>query len=178
MKPIILIGMMGAGKTTVGRRLAARIGYEFLDSDHEIEARCGAPVATVFDLEGEQGFRKREAEVINDLAQKTRVVISTGGGCVVTESTRTLIQQVGEVVYLRAQLADLWHRTRRDKRRPLLRAADPRQRLSELLEGRKHLYEEVAHWVVDTGRQPVEHVVSTVIMRLGIPEVDQEQTDA
>ncbi len=166
---------MGAGKTTVGRRLAARIGYDFLDTDHEIEERCGAPVATIFDLEGEAGFRKREAEILEELALRTRVVISTGGGSITTESNRALIQRVGEVIYLRAQLADLWHRTRRDKRRPLLRSADPRQRLSDLLEARKPLYEEVAHWVVDTGRQPVDHVVSIVIVRLGVAEIDSQE---
>ncbi len=166
MKPIVMVGMMGAGKTTVGKRLAHHLGRQFLDSDQELEAHCGASVATIFDLEGEAGFRKREARMIERLIAQPNVVISTGGGAIVTESTRKLLKQSGYVIYLKAHLADLWNRTKRDKRRPLLRGSDPRGRLSELFEARRAWYEEIAHLTVETGRQPVDTVVDRILAQL------------
>ncbi len=174
MKPIVLVGMMGAGKSTVGRRLAARLNLQFVDSDHELEQRCGASIATIFDLEGEEGFRKRESEVLASILNLESVVLGTGGGVVIAEHNRELITARGNVVYLRAQLADLWHRTRRDKRRPLLQSPDPKQRLAQLLQSRIGFYESVAHCTVDTGRQPVELVVNLIINRLNLEALDQE----
>ena len=127
MKPIIIIGMMGAGKTTVGRRLAKRLDLSFIDSDIELELRCGAPVPLIFELEGEAGFRKREAALIDELASRQSIVLSTGGGVVITQSNRDVIRERGFVIYLRAQLQDIWVRMRHDKRRPLLQTADPRK---------------------------------------------------
>lgn len=166
MKPIVLIGMMGAGKTTVGKRLASSLGREFIDSDHEIEVRCGAPVATVFELEGEPSFRKREAEVISELLNRENIVLSTGGGCIVTESTREVLKTAAVTVYLRAHIQDLWNRTRRDRRRPLLQTADPKARLTELYDARKSFYEACSHIQIETGRQPVEEVVRRVLSSL------------
>lgn len=173
MKPIVLVGMMGAGKSTVGKRLASRLQLQFVDSDHELEARCGASVATIFDLEGEAGFRKRESEVLADILQRDSIVLGTGGGAVLAQANRELIASQGTAVYLRAQLADLWHRTKRDKRRPLLQAPDPKLRLTQLLESRIAFYESVAHCTVDTGRQPVDLVVNLIINRLGLDAMDQ-----
>jgi shikimate kinase len=170
MKPIILVGMMGAGKSTVGRRLATRLNIDFVDSDHELELRCGAPISTIFELEGEASFRKRETLVIVDLLERSSVVVGTGGGAVLGELNRQAMTDRGTVVYLRAQLADLWHRTKRDKRRPLLRSADPRKRLEELLDSRRALYESVAHHTVDTGRHPVDLVVNAIVQKLNLQD--------
>jgi shikimate kinase len=173
MKPIVLVGMMGAGKSTVGKRLATRLRLQFVDSDQELEMRCGTSVATIFDLEGEAGFRRRETEVLVDILQRQSIVLGTGGGAVIAAENRELIGKHSTVIYLRAQLADLWHRTRRDKRRPLLQAPDPKARLSQLLESRIAFYESVAHYTVDTGRQPVDLVVNLIINRLGLDALDQ-----
>jgi shikimate kinase len=170
MKPIILVGMMGAGKSTVGRRLATRLNIDFVDSDHELELRCGAPISTIFELEGEASFRKRETLVIVDLLARSSVVVGTGGGAVLGELNRQAMTDRGTVVYLRAQIADLWHRTKRDKRRPLLRSVDPRKRLEELLDSRRALYESVAHHTVDTGRQPVDLVVNAIVQKLNLQD--------
>ena len=159
MKPIIIVGMMGAGKTTVGRRLAKRLDLSFIDSDIELEQRCGAPVPLIFELEGEAGFRRREAALIDELASRQSIVLSTGGGVVINQSNREVIRERGFVIYLRAQLQDIWVRMRHDKRRPLLQTADPRKRLGELLEARRALYEEVAHYTIDTGKRPAEAIV-------------------
>lgn len=164
--PVFLVGMMGAGKTTVGRRLARRLGWSFVDSDRELEARLGVPVATVFELEGEEGFRRREAALIDELSRRPGRVLATGGGAVVTPANRAVLHERGRVVYLRASVGDLWHRLRRDTARPLLRTADPRARIEALVAARDPLYREVAHLVVDTGRQPVDAVVGAILRRL------------
>ena len=144
---------MGAGKTTIGRLLAKAFARPFVDSDHEIEARTGVKVPVIFEIEGEPGFRARESQVVAELAQRDGLVIATGGGAVLNPANRALLHQCGVVVYLHAQPIDLWLRTRHDQNRPLLRAADPHGRLTELYSVRDPLYRETAHLVVDTGRQ-------------------------
>ena len=161
--PLILVGMMGSGKTTVGRRLAQRLGRRFIDLDKELEARCGVPVATIFELEGEAGFRQREAQLIEELTASKDLVIATGGGAVLREDNRRRLRERGYVIHLRASLPELWHRLRHDKVRPLLRTADPRGRIAELLQARDPLYDEVAHLSVLTGRQPADRVVVDII---------------
>lgn len=153
MNNIALIGLMGAGKTTIGRLLARAFGRQFVDSDHEIEARTGVKVPVIFEIEGEQGFRDREAEVIGELCRRDGIVIATGGGAVLNPDCRKALHENGVVIYLHAQPADLWQRTRHDQNRPLLRATDPQARLTELYVFRDPLYRETAHVVVETGRQ-------------------------
>jgi shikimate kinase len=167
--PLFLVGMMGAGKTTVGRRLARRLGWPFVDADKELEARLGVPVATIFELEGEAGFRRREAALIDELTRRPACVFATGGGAVLDPANRAALHERGQVVYLRASVGDLWHRLRRDRTRPLLRAPDPRRRIEQLVTEREPLYRAVAHVSVDTGRQPVDQVVDAILLRLGRP---------
>ncbi len=166
---LFLVGMMGAGKTTVGRRLARRLGSPFVDADRELEARLGVPIPTIFELEGEAGFRRRESALIDELTRRTPIVLATGGGAVLDPANRAALHGRGRVVYLRASVGDLWHRLRRDTVRPLLKTADPRARIEELVRLRDPLYREAAHVVVDTGRQPVEQVVDAILARLGPP---------
>lgn len=164
--PIALIGMMGSGKSTVGRRLAAMLKREFVDADRELEARLGVPIATIFELEGEDGFRRREAALIDELTQRPGVVLATGGGAVLREDNRQHLHERTMVIYLNAGLPELWHRLRHDRARPLLRAPNPRQRIAELLQARDPLYSEIAHLAVLTGRQSVERLVTDIIRQL------------
>ena len=153
---------MGAGKTTVGRALARRLRIPFLDSDHEIESRTGVPVRTNFELEGEAGFRAREAAIIAELSQRRGVVLATGGGAVLDAGTRSLLRAQGTVVYLRARPEDLYRRMRHDRDRPLLQTGDPLARLRELLDVRRPLYEATAHLTLDTGEQGVARLVNRI----------------
>ena len=150
---IFLVGMMGAGKTTVGRLLARRLGRRFVDSDVEIEARCGVRIPVIFEIEGEAGFRAREKAVIEELTREAGIVLATGGGAVLAPENRHALAARGTVIYLRALPADLYRRVRHDRNRPLLATPDPLKRLEELYAVRDPLYREVADLVVDTGRQ-------------------------
>jgi shikimate kinase len=157
---------MGAGKTTVGRAVARRLDRPFFDSDHEIVARTGARIPVIFELEGEAGFREREAQVITDLTSQRDIVLATGGGAILRPENRQALQNNGLVVYLRANPHDLWLRTRRDKNRPLLQTEDPKARLEELFAVRDPLYRECAHFVIETGRPSVNGLVNMVLMQL------------
>lgn len=161
-----LVGLMGAGKTTVGRALARKTGKTFYDSDHEIEARTGVRVATIFEIEGELRFRDRESSVIADLAKMNNIVLATGGGAVLRPENRAELSRHGVVIYLRASVDDLLARTMHDKNRPLLQTADPRAKLQSLLEQRDPLYREVADIVVDTSQQNVNLLVSRLLDQL------------
>lgn len=161
-----LVGLMGAGKTTVGRALARKTGKTFYDSDHEIEARTGVRVATIFEIEGELRFRDRESSVIADLARMNNIVLATGGGAVLRPENRAELSKHGVVIYLRASIDDLLARTMHDKNRPLLQTADPRAKLQSLLEQRDPLYREVADIVVDTSQQNVNLLVSRLLDQL------------
>lgn len=166
MRNIILIGMMGSGKSTVGRRLASTLGRPFVDADTVLERRCGVPISTIFELEGEDGFRRREAQLIAELAQPAGCVLATGGGAVLNADSRALLHRGGFVVYLQAGVSDLWQRLRRDRGRPLLRTSDPRARIEALVAQRDPLYREAAHCVIPTGRQPVDRTVADIIAAL------------
>jgi shikimate kinase len=150
---IFLVGLMGAGKTSVGKVLARRLGKAFYDCDHEIERATGVKVPVIFDIEGEAGFRARESRVLAELVTRTDIVLATGGGAVVSAANRKLLGEHGIVVYLRATPTDLWQRTRHDRNRPLLQTADPLARLTELYEERDPLYRAAADIVIDTGSQ-------------------------
>lgn len=156
---LYLVGLMGAGKTSVGRLLAKRLGKRFVDSDHEIEARTGVRIPVIFEIEGEAGFRQREVAMIDELTTTEGVVLATGGGAVLDPRNREALRTRGTVVYLRASVDELWNRTRRDRNRPLLQTADPRGRLAELMEIRDPLYREIAHVIIDTGSQSLRVLI-------------------
>lgn len=149
---LILIGMMGAGKTTVGKELARRRKLRFADCDHEIVARTGVSIPTIFEIEGEAGFRRRETQMMDELTRESDIVIATGGGVVTTPENRALMRERGIVFYLNVPPQILFERTRHDRNRPLLQVENPRQRIEELYRQRDPLYREVAHVVVDGGR--------------------------
>ena len=165
-RPVILVGMMGAGKTTIGRQLARELKREFLDLDHELEARSGVRVATIFEFEGEEGFRKRESAVLDICSRLPGIVLATGGGAILSETNRQIIKDRGIVEYLRASVDELFRRVARDRNRPLLQTADPRARIQELLQRREPLYEEVADVHFETGSASVHHAVRQLLTLL------------
>jgi shikimate kinase len=163
---VYLVGMMGAGKTTAGRLLARRLKRAFLDSDQEIERRCGVKIPVIFEIEGEAGFRQREAAVIAELTALQDVVLATGGGAILAPESRRLLAARGTVVYLHAPPESLYERVRYDRNRPLLATPDPRARLASLYAERDPLYREVADVVIDTGRQSAQSLARQLLARL------------
>lgn len=159
---IFLVGMPGAGKTTVGRQLARRLHRSFVDADHEVEARTGVRIPVIFDIEGEQGFRDRETRVISELADGSGQVVATGGGVVLREQNRAALRRGGTVVYLHATPSLLFERTRLDPNRPLLQVADPLAKLQELFAQRDPLYREIADIVVNSLAGSVSQLVKQV----------------
>ena len=149
-----MVGMMGSGKTTIGRALARYLGKDFVDSDEEIQKRTGVTIPHIFDVEGETGFRQRESAAICDLVRcDNDLVLATGGGAVLADQNRELLQQNGIVIYLKASVHDLWQRTRHDRNRPLLQTDDPHAKLTELFQQRDPLYRQVADIVIQSGKQ-------------------------
>jgi shikimate kinase len=159
---------MGAGKSTIGRHLADELHLEFFDSDQEIEKRTGADIAWIFDIEGEEGFRAREENVINDLTDKQGIVLATGGGSVVSKAVRNRLSARGIVVYLQTTIDKQVARTQRDKRRPLLQNDDPEAVLRRLAEERNPMYEDAADYVVDTDDQSARAVANQIIEKIGL----------
>ena len=172
---IFLVGLMGAGKTSVGRMLARRMDKEFLDADTEIEKITGVKIPVIFEIEGESGFRAREEKMIDQLTAMSGIVLATGGGAVISPANRLLLKNRGRVIYLRAAPEDLWRRTRRDRNRPLLQTADPLGKLRTLHEQRDPLYREVADLIVDTGSQSVAHLTSRIQQLLAEFDAPSEQ---
>lgn len=152
---IFLVGLMGAGKTSVGKLLARRLGKDFYDCDHEIEEATGVKISVIFEIEGEGGFRTRESKMLVDLAKRPNALIATGGGAVLSPANRVLLTESGIVIYLRAAPVDLWRRTRHDRHRPLLKTEDRMARLEQLFAERDPLYHEIADIIVDTGSQSI-----------------------
>jgi shikimate kinase len=163
---VFLIGMMGAGKTTIGRMIARRMKRPFFDSDQEMEQRCGVSIPVIFDIEGEPGFRARESQLIEELSARTEIVLATGGGAVLDERSRMCLAARGAVVYLHASPEDLYLRVRHDKGRPLLATPDPKAKLAALYEERDPLYRQIADIVVDTGAQSAQTLARQVLDRL------------
>jgi shikimate kinase len=163
---IILVGLRAVGKSTVGRSLAQALGMTFFDSDHEIESRAGAPVAWIFDVEGEAGFREREHHVLDDLTRRHGIVLATGGGAVLADCNRTMLAARGIVIHLDSPLARLVERTRRDRKRPLLRNGDPAETLARLQLEREPLYREVADYRFVTDRQGPKVLAHEIEQRL------------
>ncbi len=163
---VFLIGPMGAGKSTVGRSLAELLHKQFLDTDHEIEARTGAGIPLIFEIEGEAGFRKRESAALDELSQRQDVVLATGGGVVLAEENRHRLRERGIVVYLQAPLETLVKRTRHDRHRPLLQTGDRRGALEKILLAREPLYREIAHLVVETSTRAPMTVAREIAKKL------------
>lgn len=166
VRNIFLVGPMGAGKTTIGRYLAKRLGKNFYDSDREIEYRTGVNIPVIFEIEGEGGFRQREGRMIAELTQLNNIVLATGGGAVLAAENRQKLVQRGIVIYLYASPEQLYRRTAHDSNRPLLQTKNPLERLRELLEQRDPLYREVANITVKTGERPVKVVTNEVFQQL------------
>jgi len=164
---LFLVGPMGAGKSTIGRQLARRLGLAFHDSDQAIEARTGVDIPRIFDIEGEEGFRQREQQMIDELTGLSGIVLATGGGAVLSPENRRHLSERGFVIYLRADPNQLLERTERDSQRPLLQQGDDKlTRIHQLLAERDALYTELAHLIIDTDRLTVRRTVNNICRRL------------
>ena len=157
---------MGAGKSTVGKVLAKKLGRRFLDADHVIEDRCGVKIPVIFEMEGEDGFRKRESHAIREITAEQDIVLATGGGAVLLPENREMLKERGTVIYLHANPIELWHRTKGGEGRPLLRNGDAKKILESLYTIRDPLYREIADHVIETGKPSVNQLVNTLIMQL------------
>lgn len=162
---IILVGPMGAGKTTIGRLLSQSLGNEFYDSDREIEENAGADIPWIFEKEGEEGFRRRETQILQDLTRldSKPIVLATGGGAVMREENRKILSNGGLVVYLFATIQQQLHRTSKSNHRPLLQTSDPKATLTELFRVRDPLYREVAHVIIETDSRHPKAVANKVL---------------
>lgn len=157
---------MGSGKTTVGKQLAKRTRMDFVDSDHMIEDRCGVSISTIFDIEGEDGFRKRETKMLQELCARSGVVLATGGGAIATEENRILLRKSGYVIYLKTSIETQLARTQKNQNRPLLENVDAEHKLTELMQERGALYEQEADLVVTSGERVVSKVVEEIMQAL------------
>ena len=166
MTSIFLVGPMGSGKSTVGRALARKIGYRFIDSDREIESRCGVDIPTIFEYEGEQGFRDREERIINELTSLAGVVLATGGGSILRDSNRQCLIERGCVVLLQVDIKEQLRRVSFDANRPLLQTEDPEERLRTLMKEREPIYKSVAHVQVSTDSRGMHHVLARILRLL------------
>lgn len=163
---IFIIGPMGVGKTTIGRHLATIFSKEFVDADQELENHTGASISLIFDIEGEEGFRKRESAIIDDLTRRHNIVLATGGGAILAEENRKNLRSRGYVLYLSADVDTLYGRTRKDKTRPLLQTDDRRKTLQEMMEKRGPIYRETADMIVETDDRPAAVVAREIADKL------------
>ncbi len=169
-KPIFLIGLPGAGKTSIGRQIAIIKGYQFLDSDQEIVKRSGADIPWIFDIEGEEGFRRREQQVLAELCRQENLVLATGGGSILLKENREQLRKHGIVVYLRVSLDEQLIRTKKDKNRPLLQGEDPLIILEKIRAEREPLYLELADIIVDTDEGNVKDIAVTAVRKIEASE--------
>ena len=163
---IFLIGLMGAGKTTIGRQIASELSLDFFDSDHEIENRTGVTITHIFDIEGEEGFRKRETAILDELTHKKGIVLATGGGAILKPENRQFLMSRGTTIYLYANIDTLLERTSKDRNRPLLQTEDPKTKLEGLLKIRDPLYRETADIIIDTGKDSVRLAIKEILEEL------------
>ena len=166
MKPIALVGLPGGGKSTVGRQLSRRLGFDFVDTDTVIEKRIGSSIKAFFESSGEAAFRDLETQVLREVCADHRGVLATGGGAVLRSENRQLLKEHCTVVYLRSSPEELHRRLRHDTHRPLLQVADPLARLRELYAQRDPLYRDAAQFVIETGRPSVNMLVNMILMQL------------
>jgi shikimate kinase len=159
---IFFVGLMGAGKTTIGKLLAKKLKKTFYDTDHEIEKKLGVKVSVIFELEGEEGFRKRETQMIDELTNKKDIILATGGGAVLSEENRRLLKERGKVIYLNAKPQHLAKRMAFDKDRPLLQKGNMLETLNNLYQERHPLYLGVSSFVVDTGQQKTQTIINKI----------------
>jgi shikimate kinase len=171
MATIVLVGMPGSGKSTVGRQLSRRLGWPFVDSDTEIERQLGCSIRSYFEQHGEASFRDLEQQVMAELLKRDSHVVATGGGAVLRESNRQAMQSSGQVVYLRSTPEELIRRLRHDTHRPLLQVRDPMRKLRELFRERDPLYRDAARFVIETGRPSVKLLAGTILMQLELAGV-------
>ena len=160
---------MGSGKTTIGRQLAKHLNRRFFDSDREIEARTGAEISLIFELEGEAGFRKRERDMVDELTQYPNIVLATGGGAVLNADNRRHLHERGHVVYLKAEIQQLYERTAKDKSRPLLQTDNPQATIARLLNEREPLYLEIAHSIINTDEHSIRDIVKQITKQVHEP---------
>ena len=164
LKNIVLVGPMGSGKTTVGRRLAHELNQDFFDTDHEIIHKTGVTIDHIFDIEGEEGFRERESKILENLCQMSNIILATGGGIVIQSKNREILKNTGLVVYLSSSVDQLLRRTSKSKTRPLLEnSVDRKKTITELVEARDVYYREVASFVVDTTGKKLHEVINVII---------------
>lgn len=174
---IFLIGMMGAGKSTVGRLLATGCGFDFIDCDRELEKRAGAPITTMFELEGEDAFRQRESALLDELTSRRHVVLATGGGAVLSEQNRHQLRSRGLVIYLQASVEEIARRTRSDMTRPLLQVDDRPARIEQLLQERGPLYRQTAHLVFRSASANPRRLVARLLAHPQVAEVIDTKQD-
>tara|TARA_B100001059_G_scaffold55145_1_gene49935 strand:- start:7152 stop:7655 length:504 start_codon:yes stop_codon:yes gene_type:complete len=160
---IFIVGPMGSGKSTVGKIISDELFLNFFDTDEEIELRTGASIDWIFDLEGEEGFRKRESEILNEMVTRNSIVLSTGGGIILSETNRELLSSRGTVFYLSTPISVQVDRTAKDKDRPLLKNGDPEEILTKLHNEREDLYENVSDYIVQTEDKSSHEVASEII---------------
>ncbi|MDQ7015854.1 MAG: shikimate kinase AroK [Gammaproteobacteria bacterium] len=163
---LFLIGPMGAGKTTIGRQLARKLNYQFVDSDKELETRAGVDIATIFEFEAEEGFRKREQQLIDELSQRSETVLATGGGAILKPNNRKVLRSRGLVIYLSVSIEQQLERTGRDNKRPLLQTDNPRKTLETLQAIRAPLYEELADLIISTDQGNSRSILNQIIKQL------------
>ena len=164
---VVLVGPMGSGKTTVGRRLSEKLGIDFYDTDHEIIDKTGVSIDHIFDVEGEKGFRKRESDVLKDLCSKSNIIIATGGGAVILEENRLEISNTGSVIYLSSSVDQIFKRTAKSKTRPLLEdSPNKRKTIIEIIESRDPLYKEIATIIVNTNGKKLNEIIHEILIQL------------
>ena len=168
MQNIFIVGPMGSGKTTIGRQLASRTNMHFYDSDREIEKSTGVDIALIFEIEGEDGFRLRETKMLEKLTSMKGILLATGGGSVVSEVNRARLKKRGKVIYLKSSAEKIFDRTVRDKKRPLLNTDDRMSRITELLEQREPLYEEVADLIIYTENNSIRGIVNKICQQMNL----------